>query len=78
MSTATRLQDPHGQVQALLDSWVQAVQAKDVARIVSHYAADVVAYDAILQLQFVTSAFQLQTSILSGSNGTTSCSLCAL
>lgn len=52
MSTATRLQDPRSQVQALLDSWAQAVQAKDVARIVDHYATDVVAYDAILQLQF--------------------------
>ncbi|NQD91796.1 SgcJ/EcaC family oxidoreductase [Pseudomonas sp. CrR25] len=52
MSTAHRLQDPQNQAQALLESWAQAVQAKDVARIVSHYAADVVAYDAILQLQF--------------------------
>ena len=34
------------------DSWRAAVRASDVPRIVSYYAEDIVAFDAILQLQF--------------------------
>lgn len=41
------------QIQAVLDSWAQACQAKDVARIISHYSEDVLAYDAIGPLRFV-------------------------
>ncbi|MBS7661848.1 nuclear transport factor 2 family protein [Pseudomonas lalucatii] len=53
MNTASLRHDQQQlEVRALLQSWAEAVQAKDVARILSHYAADVVAYDAILQLQF--------------------------
>jgi uncharacterized protein (TIGR02246 family) len=40
------------QIQQQLDSWAAACRAKDVARIISHYAEDVVAYDAVGPLQF--------------------------
>jgi uncharacterized protein (TIGR02246 family) len=35
-----------------MDSWTRAVQAQDVDRIVSHYAPDIVAFDAVSQLRF--------------------------
>ncbi|CAD5106328.1 YybH family protein [Zestomonas carbonaria] len=40
------------QVQALLDTWVKGFTTKDVATVVSTYAEDIVAFDAIKQLQF--------------------------
>ena len=40
------------QIQQQLDSWVQACLARDVERIIGHYAEDVVAYDAIGPLRF--------------------------
>ncbi|MDF3935618.1 YybH family protein [Pseudomonas citronellolis] len=40
-------------IQRLLDDWLAAVQAGDVEAIVSHYADDLVAFDASAQLQFV-------------------------
>lgn len=40
------------QLKALLDSWVKANLAKNLDAIIGHYAADVRAFDAILQLQF--------------------------
>jgi uncharacterized protein (TIGR02246 family) len=40
------------QVRKAVDSWIEAVQAQDVDRIVSHYAPDIVAFDAVAQLQF--------------------------
>ncbi|ABC32255.1 Ketosteroid isomerase-like protein [Hahella chejuensis KCTC 2396] len=40
------------QIRQALGSWVEAACAKDLDRIMSHYAPDVRAFDAILQLQF--------------------------
>jgi len=40
------------EIHAILEDWRQAVCDKDVARIVSRYAPDIVAYGAILKLQF--------------------------
>src|SRR3546814_19454257 len=40
------------EIRGLLDSWLQAVRARDTDQIMSHYAPDVVAYDAITALQF--------------------------
>lgn len=40
------------QIRALFESWRQAAVARDVPRIVAHYTPDIVAYDAIMQLQF--------------------------
>lgn len=39
-------------VRQRLDSWIAAFLAKDTDAIMAHYATDVVAYDAIQQLQF--------------------------
>lgn len=45
--------DPEiAQIRELLQHWSQAAQAKDVARIVSHYAPDIVAFDAVGPLRF--------------------------
>lgn len=53
MNTALKnATDAETGIRALIDSWLQAVKSQDVGRIMSHYADDVVAYDAILQLQF--------------------------
>ncbi len=41
------------EVRAVLDQWQEAVRAKDLEGIVAHYAPDIVAYDAIVALQFV-------------------------
>lgn len=38
--------------QALVESWLDAARSGDIDRIMSHYTADVVAYDAILALRF--------------------------
>ncbi len=39
-------------IHELIDSWLKAVQAKDIDGIVFHYAPDILAFDAISQLQF--------------------------
>src|SRR5690606_7991831 len=41
------------EVRALLDSYLDAIRALDLDRIVAHYAPGIVAYDAIAQLEFV-------------------------
>ena len=41
------------EVRALLDSYLDAIRALDLDRIVAHYAPEIVAYDAIAQLEFV-------------------------
>ena len=40
------------EIRDLLKSWRDAAEAKDVERIVSHYAPEILAFDAIAQLQF--------------------------
>ncbi len=39
-------------IRARLDSWVKAFHAQDIDTIMSHYAPDILAFDAIGQLQF--------------------------
>lgn len=39
-------------IRALLDSYFNAIRSNDVDRITAHYAPDIVAYDAIGQLEF--------------------------
>ncbi|MEV1175905.1 nuclear transport factor 2 family protein [Nonomuraea sp. NPDC049784] len=41
------------EVKALLDSRVDACQAKDIDRLMSHYSSDIVYYDVVPPLQFV-------------------------
>lgn len=40
------------EIRERIDSWLSAARAKDIEGIVSHYAPDIVAFDAIAQLQF--------------------------
>ncbi len=40
------------QIRALLDDWVNAVRAKDAARVISHYAANVVSFDLAPPLEY--------------------------
>ena len=50
------------QIRALIDDWTRAVRAKDVHGVVSHYAADVVAFDLAPPLQY-TGADALRRSL---------------
>jgi ketosteroid isomerase-like protein len=52
MNTATTLASIETEIREELEDWERAVRAKDIARIVAHYAPDIVAFDAIAQLQF--------------------------
>lgn len=52
MALATHEVTAEDEIRGLLESWLQAVRVKDVDRIMSHYARDVVAFDAIMELQF--------------------------
>ena len=40
------------EIRAQVDSWLHAVLAMDIEAIVSHYASDIPAFDAVSQLQF--------------------------
>ena len=40
------------QIRDLIYDWADALRAKDLNRIMSHYAPDILAFDAISQLQF--------------------------
>lgn len=40
------------EIRARVESWVRAVETGDVKKIMAHYAPDVVAFDAIIQLRF--------------------------
>nr|WP_294972852.1 nuclear transport factor 2 family protein [uncultured Pseudomonas sp.] len=42
----------HAELHALLESWVSAVRALDVPGITAHYSRDILAFDAVKQLQF--------------------------
>jgi ketosteroid isomerase-like protein len=44
--------DAHAEVSGLIDDWASAVRAKDLDAIFAHYAPDILAFDAIAQLQF--------------------------
>jgi ketosteroid isomerase-like protein len=44
--------DEEAQIRGLIDDWAKAARAKDVDAIFAHYAPDIVAFDAIAQLQF--------------------------
>ena len=46
------MSNAQAQIQQQLDSWSAACRSKDVSSIMSHYAEDVVAYDAIGPLRF--------------------------
>jgi ketosteroid isomerase-like protein len=52
MDTPSTLARTESELRSQLEDWARAVRAKDVDRIYAHYAPDIVAFDAIAQLQF--------------------------
>lgn len=50
--TAAEQTRTHAELHALLESWLSAVRATDVEAITSHYSRDILAFDAVKQLQF--------------------------
>lgn len=40
------------EIRSLMKNWLSAVRANDLEGIMSHYAPDILAFDAIVQLQF--------------------------
>ncbi len=44
------------EIRQLIDDWIEAFRAKDVERIMSFYAQDVVAYDIVPPLQYKSAA----------------------
>jgi ketosteroid isomerase-like protein len=53
MNSQSQVVSLNEEVRALLDSYIEAVCALDLDRIVAHYSPEIVAYDAIAQLEFV-------------------------
>ena len=53
--------DDDAQIRGLLDDWVKAARAKDIDGIMATYAPDILAFDAIAQLQFKGAAGIPQT-----------------
>jgi uncharacterized protein (TIGR02246 family) len=52
MSTRTTEATAEAEIRALMENWLSAVRAQDIKGIVSHYAPDSLAFDAVSQLQF--------------------------
>lgn len=52
MDTRVKPSQAELEVRQLLDTWTTAVRSRDVAAITANYAEDIVAYDAILKLEF--------------------------
>lgn len=52
MDTPSSLARTETELRRQLEDWAHAVRAKDIDRIFAHYAPDIVAFDAIAQLQF--------------------------
>lgn len=50
--TAAEMNAGHAELHALLESWLKAVRACDVEGITRHYTRDILAFDAVKQLQF--------------------------
>lgn len=45
-------QSTHEQIQTLIQHWSAAIRDKDIEAIMAYYDPEIVAYDAIIQLQF--------------------------
>ena len=52
MDTRSTVALSETEIRNTLEDWAEAVRARDVARIFANYAPDIVAFDAIAQLQF--------------------------
>jgi uncharacterized protein (TIGR02246 family) len=56
MSTAPSIAANEAQIRHIVESWSAAVRARDVDRVMSHYAGDVVFFDLAPPLQLVGTA----------------------
>ena len=52
MATVTMKTNEEAKIRELIDHWANAARTSDLDGIMSHYAPDIVAFDAIAQLQF--------------------------
>jgi ketosteroid isomerase-like protein len=52
MTTENTKAIAEAQIHALIDEWATAIRAKDVNRVMSHYAADIVTFDLTPPLQY--------------------------
>lgn len=52
MAIKNRKATDEADIRRLVDSWVQALRAKDVNGVMSHYASDIVAFDLAPPLQY--------------------------
>jgi uncharacterized protein (TIGR02246 family) len=53
MTTENTNATAQAQIYALIDAWAQAIRARDVNGVMSHYAADIVTFDLAPPLQYV-------------------------
>jgi uncharacterized protein (TIGR02246 family) len=52
MTTVSTKATNESQIRGVINAWVEAVRAKDAERVVSHYAADIVAFDLAPPLEY--------------------------
>ncbi len=52
MATANSKQDNEAQIRKLIDEWATAFRAKEIDRIMSCYAPEIVAFDVVPPLQY--------------------------
>ena len=52
MTTAVLKSDDEAGVRQLIDGWAAAARASNYDAVVSHYAPDIVAFDAVSRLKF--------------------------
>jgi uncharacterized protein (TIGR02246 family) len=53
MTTKNTSATAEAQIYALIDAWAQAIRARDINGVMSHYAADIVTFDLAPPLQYV-------------------------
>jgi uncharacterized protein (TIGR02246 family) len=52
MTPNNNKEDDGAQIRRLVDSWTEAVRSKDIDRLMSHYATDIVVFDLAPPLQY--------------------------
>lgn len=53
MNASTSHVVAEAEIRELINAWLKAARNRDVEGVVAHYAPDIVAYDAVSQLQFI-------------------------
>jgi ketosteroid isomerase-like protein len=61
MNIETTKKTPEAEIRDLVDDWVKGLHEKDIKRVMSHYAADIVSFDLAPPLQY-TGAVALKKS----------------